>query len=256
MTCARLRQPRHGSFAEGGVKREQLHPRRRPGAVGNDGRWRVCLRQRRPSGGRAERADARCAQDASTLASPTERRSSQGLAVAPGLAHEGLADGLPIKWAQIVGCRGSPRVTRSDQTWDLWRRRLRQNLATRISKHGSAIARYRYREATFVNRAMVGSANTDQVLEFRLTALCPVMEMVSINNLMSASRKLTAAIAHGHGSPNRRRNCSRLPTDIQSLAGSIAENRNHAASQRSRRHVSAGTTAPSAVVPDRSPASI
>ena len=79
-----------------------------------------------------------------------------------------------------------------------------------------------------MNRAMVGSANTDQVLEFRLTALCPVMEMVSINNLMSASRKPTAAIAHGHGSPNRRRNRSRLPTDIQSLAGSIAENRNHA----------------------------
>jgi hypothetical protein len=97
-----------------------------------------------------------------------------------------------------------------------------------------------------VHQAVVAPAEQDEVVEARLAAVCPVAEVMGIDEARSfTAGEATAAIAAAQRSPQGRRHRPRLPADRERLVVRLLT-RASEESQVSLRAVSAASAGPSA----------
>src|SRR3984957_10329020 len=96
--------------------------------------------------------------------------------------------------------------------------------AVRMQETPAAGGRRLDRDLALVNQAVVQAAQGDEIGEFGLSAVGPVLDVVRIDvALMSAAGETAAAVAGIERAADRRRNAARFAPDIERLALRILE---------------------------------
>ncbi len=134
-------------------------------------------------------------------------------------------DKLPIDRSQIIGGHGGTRTPTFDRQRSCRWRLGNSDDARAVSSTEADLATFKVLDAraTLVNEAVVSSAEAHEVGELGFAAINPVFDVVAIDNGVRAARKSAAIIAERQRAVNRGWNGSRLATNVDGLAGLIAQ---------------------------------